>query len=417
MEKKNSPSWDRNLFSAGSVVFLAALATFAAQAVTTNTWKTTCMAPNTPATAYLWNDPSNWDTEQVPAAYDEVVFEKPSCVYYVKLPDDPVIVSKFTNKTGDGHYMALVGGRIIYSSDSSVRAQFADGGGWVFSDIESASATDSSMPYISGVNLAGRAVATYQNFVPSSGWVSHRLDKFAYSSNPLRTDDLVVSSSHYHNPGSGNVAVYAPQGADAVTADWALSEGSPYATRVASSAHALAAGTIVSCPGVLPAGTFVKRIFSNSLIELSEPAETGATGTHALSFAAFTPEVRINLAGFSRQGSSPTEFQLYKYREQDVLRYEMTNYYGYAGQTSYFGISATQVSTGFPGTHVFHNFNDTGSKVILRNAHFELAGKTDGTATTFATNVHVSVPVGATQSNCELCIPRFNHSSLSLVLT
>ena len=43
------------------------------QAVTTNKWKTTCMAPNTPATAYLWNEPSNWDTEQVPAVAQVIV--------------------------------------------------------------------------------------------------------------------------------------------------------------------------------------------------------------------------------------------------------------------------------------------------------------------------------------------------------
>ena len=86
-----------NNFSAQVVAVVAmALVVSAAHAVTTNTWKTTCMAPNTPATAYLWNEPSNWDTEQVPAAHDVVIFPQPANVYYVRLPEEGVTVGSFS---------------------------------------------------------------------------------------------------------------------------------------------------------------------------------------------------------------------------------------------------------------------------------------------------------------------------------
>ena len=84
-------------YSAKVVAVVAmVLVASAVQAVTTNTWKTTCMAPNTPATAYLWNEPSNWDKGQVPAAHDVVEFPIPSNVYYVRVPDEGVMVTPDT---------------------------------------------------------------------------------------------------------------------------------------------------------------------------------------------------------------------------------------------------------------------------------------------------------------------------------
>ena len=385
-------------------VVAMALVASAVQAVTTNTWKTTCMAPNTPATAYLWNDPSNWDTEQVPAAHDAVIFPQPSNIYYVRLPDAGVTIGSFQNKTGDGNYMALVGGRVILSTDGSTRGSFNFGSGWMFSDIEAGSSTDTMFPYISAVNLAGRAFGSYQNFTPASGWVSHRLDKFAFSSDPVRTEDIVISDARSHNPGSASVAVYAPPSAAACAGEWILEEGSPYATRSSATAHPLVPGTIVTSEGALPPGTFLKRIFSNASVELSESAL--ASGTKTLSFAAFSPEVRIHVANFARIGTTADYFSLFKYNETDVLRYDMTNYSGYSGQTEYFGIKADEAASWFPGTHVFHNINDTGAQIILMNAHFELAGKTDGTATTFATKVRVSVA-----DNCTARITVTNNIS------
>ena len=364
------------------------------QAVTTNKWKTTCMAPNTPATAYLWNEPSNWDTEQVPAAHDVVEFPLPSNVYYVRVPDEGVMVSRLSSKTGNGNYMILVGGKVTVSTEGSTRGDVSYGSGWMFADLEAGSSTDTTMPYISGVNLAGRAFGSYQNFTPASGWVSHRLDKFAYSSDSVRTEDIVISDSRYHSPGSASVAVYAPPSAAACAGEWILEEGTPYATRSSSTAHPLVPGTIVACEGALPPGTFLKRIFSNSSIELSEAAL--ASGTKTLSFAAFSPEVRLHVKNFSRIGTTADHFRLCKYSAGDVLRYDMTNYSGYSGQTEYFGVPADEAATWFPGTHVFHNINDTGAKIIFLNAVVELAGKTDGTASAFSANTKVSVQSGCT---------------------
>jgi hypothetical protein len=217
----------RSIMAARAAVLAltVAICAFAVQAVTTHKWKTTCMAPNTPATAYSWDEPSNWDTEQVPGVHDAVEFPLPSNVYYVRVPDAGVTIGSFSNKTGNGNYMILVGGKVVLSTDGSTRGSFNFGSGWMFSDLEAGSSTDTMFPYISSVNLAGRAFGSYQNFTPASGWVSHRLDKFAYSSDPVRTEDIVISDSRSHNPGSASVAVYAPPSAAACTGEWILEEG------------------------------------------------------------------------------------------------------------------------------------------------------------------------------------------------
>jgi hypothetical protein len=277
-------------------------------------WSTNPTTSNTPATAFDWNDKSNWKNEAVPNDYDRILFNVPNSLFYVKIPET-VITTNLTIQTANNKYACLIGGKIIITTSLPKRGNLAFGGAYFFGDIETGPepSPDFSFPYISGVELAGRATAIKQNWVPSSGWVNHRLDKFAYSSNPLRTDDIVVADDKAYNPGNANTGFYAPEGNDgAFNKKWNLVKDSPYITRHSSQeAHPIASGTIVTGEGI-EEGTFVKRIFDNGCIELSKNATLSVDGA-PINFAPFTPEVRINIKLFSRMGDGATFLSLYKY--------------------------------------------------------------------------------------------------------
>lgn len=117
-----------------------------------------------------------------------------------------------------------------------------------------------------------------------------RLDHFASSSNPVRTDDLVLDSIYR---GSGHFYVVGPRGSDAHEGTWNVTPGSPYVFR-AGTGETVAPGSVVSCAGVFPEGTFVKRVFPDGSIELSEPASASVeAGVRLLSFAAIKPVTRL----------------------------------------------------------------------------------------------------------------------------
>ena len=356
-------------------------------------WKTYPAESNTPATALDWTDAANWEGGEVPGAYDGVKFNKANSFFYVKVPVNTV-VSNLNVHTDSGKYACIVCERLILSAKPqyTTRAMSSFGAGLFYGDIESASETDSTFPYLSGLQLAGRAIARYQNWVPSSGWVEHRLDKFAYSSSPVRTDDIQIADNKAYNPGNANISVYAPHGADACTGRWHLAKDSPYIT-LAAEKHAIVPGAVVTGEGI-PENTFVKRIFSESYVELSAPATADASAAE-LSFSALTPDVRIKVNTFSRMGDGDRWFSLYKYRPEDGLRYEISTINGYAPQIQYIGVSKANAEKYLPGTHVFHKIGTNGGRWILNNSHLELAG--DGTKpTTFVSSLNVEVAESCT---------------------
>ena len=363
----------------------------------TYNWKTSVMAANTPETAYAWNSPDNWQEGSVPADHDVVNFAAPSATYYVRLPDT-VTLFDFENYMSSGKSAHFIGTHLRISSDTATFARICLRDATYYGDLEAGGLDDNlhgaNFPYISYIQLAGRAIAQYRNFVPASGTVAHRLDKFAYSSNPLRTDDFQIASNRAHNPGNASVAVYAPQGADACSGVWSqLAEGSPYLQRVSSTAHPLAVGTLITGSGIKE-GTFLKHVFSDSLIELSE-VPTAAVENATLNFAAFTPNVRISVPTFQRMGSGMFDFKLFKYREQDTLRYEM-NVYSAGTMAGYvlaprMGLTTNELATFRLGTHVFHKITGNSTVLSLLNVHFELAGQSDGSATAFPAAMPLSL--------------------------
>lgn len=225
------------------------------------------------------------------------------------------------------------------------------------------------------VNMCGDLYAS--PYYCSNGDANFRADRYAMSSNPVRETPWEASIWYF---GANTTTLYAPCGSDeAVTATWTLVNGSPFAVRATGTAeHVLCAGTIVTVADAasgasLPSGTFLKRIFPDGSIELSEAAALGSDSADvSLEFAAFSPSLHVKAGTFRSEGNSAT-IRFAKYREKDDFRFEIGN----LGMTL-----ARTINTpdGFhPGTFVLHDaYNTPGVAFTLGNAHLEFAERTDG---------------------------------------
>lgn len=349
----------------------------------TNDWVTA--SGNTPMTAYAWSDGKNWESGVAPGNRDVVHFSSPSVPCYVALSGETYVQTLRGNDN-----VRLLGEKLYLSrAVDSTEWPLIDGGIRVYADIYYGTETDNipspagktRVPYFGNVSCAGRVISDKWNITPAWGTTSHRLDWYATSANPCRTDDVQLAEGILYHPGSGHVAFYAPQGSDGCTGVWRQRAGSPFLERVSETAHPISVGTVVTGAGILT-GTYVRRKFESSLIELSQPV-TETVASNEVSFAAFIPDVRVSIPRFNRQGSGATCFKLFKYRAQDGLRVELGWYGTGSNQRNELGLTSAECKTWTPGTHVIHEAVGGPASDILLNCHLELAGLADGRPTTF----------------------------------
>ena len=119
----------------------------------------------------------------------------------------------------------------------------------------------------------------------------------------------------------------------------------------------------------LPSGTFLKRIFPDGSIELSNAATLDAASADvSLTFAAFTPRFRQHIGRFRSEGISAT-IRFAKYRAEDEFRVEVDGFF--MDYSKYIDTPNGYV----PGTLVLHNVsNPSGYNFTLGNAHLEFLG-------------------------------------------
>lgn len=195
-----------------------------------------------------------------------------------------------------------------------------------------------------------------------------RADRYAKTADavrvtPWKVGDLTQSNNHVWH--------YAPCGADAVTASWRQTAGSPYLFPVGATA-ALAVGAPVIGGGGIPSGTFLKRIFPDGSIELSQPVlETREA--NPVTFAAFEPDFTQVYATWRCIGANGRT-GLVKHREQDAARLVFSGYSG----TSVRGIAMpADADDLFPGTVVLSNACQlTSGGLFLGRCRVELPGTT-----------------------------------------
>ncbi|MGN0853228.1 MAG: hypothetical protein ACI4Q3_07600 [Kiritimatiellia bacterium] len=344
----------------------------------TNVWQTTTVG-NTPETALDWLDSANWSLGSPPAAGDSVSFASRSGVQYVRLPENLTLCDL---RLVENTY--LVGERLVFSS-AGAGTNPRVYNGWIFADVTMTTVADEKSPWVGGNYFCGRLIAPYDSIIPASGMVCHRLDRYATSSNPLRTDDLQGGETAVVlHPGNASYAVYAA-GAAASASAWSQTEGSPYLSLADASAAPVAVGATVTGAGI-PEGTFVRRRFTDlTHIELSQPvAET--LSSNVLSFAAFNPDVRLHVQRYIRQGNSGSALMLCKYLPDDNLQLEIDTFGNAANGTWWeIGLSSSQ-SPWLPGTLVLHTVGGghrQGPSDKLHDCHLVFAGTDAGGNTVF----------------------------------
>ncbi|MBR2982225.1 MAG: hypothetical protein IKC80_03230 [Kiritimatiellae bacterium] len=189
-----------------------------------------------------------------------------------------------TLKTGNGKQVVLVSDSGITLSGVSTFSSLKGGRHYV----DFSSGGNGRFGLSDTCELNGRI--NVGELVLANNIADFRLDHFASSSNPVRTDDLVLDSIYR---GSGHFYVVGPRSAGAHEGTWNVTPGSPYIFS-SGTGEATAPGSVVACAGVFPEGTFVKRVFPDGSIELSEPASASVeAGEHLLSFAAIKPVTRL----------------------------------------------------------------------------------------------------------------------------
>lgn len=344
----------------------------------TNTWTATA-ANNAPATALDWTAGENWSLGHAPAAGDDVsVPVNPSGTQFIRLPSS-VTVGDLLLKDNT----LLLGEQVAITSMGNGRTPRVYRG-WLFADVTLQAAAGSRSPWLGHNHFCGRILSPHGDVIPATDTVHHRLDRYATSPDPLRTDDLLIGNAHRLFPGNAFLAIYAA-GAEASASAWAQTAGSPYLALADASAATVAVGAAVTGAGI-PAGAYVRRRFTDTHIELSLPA-TETCASNVLSFAAFHPDARLHVSAYHRQGDHGSELRLLKRLAADGLQLEIDTF-GNAGGGQFWqlGLREKDAADWLPGILVLHAVTGghrKGPSDVLRNCHLLFAGTAAGGSTVF----------------------------------
>ena len=370
-----------------SVVFFSIAAVSHFLAAETATWIAT--GANTPDTAYLWSDAANWQDGKVGGAGDDVVLPNESV--YIRVPDSGITVRRLQNLSSTAY---VIGGDIrLLSAGEGTEAErraILETKARIHCDIVIPE-EETLNPYFKGISangsgyqLCGRIRNESSSGVypeVTDGSVYHNFRYFANVGGAARRDDMVSAGPFGINGGAA--FLMAPEGGDAVSGSWKLTAGSPYATRQSATSHRLAVGTVVSGAG-LPEGTFLKRVFNDATIELSEPAS--ADGTVQLSFAAMTTDFSLTLGSRFLMHGNYCNLFFYKSRNANKARLEINDFNTHSKFKTieaYLGNNGTTPC----GTFVFHTVSGEGvfKFIDIRHANLEFAGDETG-VTAFSDN-------------------------------
>ncbi len=382
---------------------LAVLAALPLAAYETNTWSC-ATANNTPLTALDWSAAENWSLGHAPASGDYVKWCSIDVnkLQYVRLPD-ALTVNQLSLAYSNLKSPVLIGEALTIQPGLGGN-RGALSWGLTYADVS----LQAGSTWMSSTDIAGCLLAPSANVIPAGGWVNHRLDLYATSPDTVRTNDLQIGADYALFPGNANFAVYAA-GAEASASAWTLTEGSPYIALKDASAARVAVGAAVTGDGI-PEGTWVRRWFSNGLLELSQAATATAT-SNTLSFAAFHPDARLHVPTYKRQGEDGSAIKLGRRLAADSLRFEIDTFRNVGvkkGNYWLIGLEVSDLDTWQPGTLVLHDVQDShalrpGDR--LRNCHIEFAGTASGGATTFGEKRIVAFDTGVAGAVARLTVP------------
>ena len=220
----------------------------------TGVW-TNADAGATPAAGARYADAENWHEGLVPvAAGDTAYFTNVyAATRYVELPSSLTLGAIYSAMSTGGSPTILIGGTLNLDSGTSAdaRLNFKGRDGVVhriYANVSSANGLSTTHTEICGDITCGggAAVCTF-----SAGQNRWRLEKYANSADPVRTNPLKASSFVH---GNSTVIFSAPGSAEAKSGVWECTEGSPYLHYVSGAkGSTLSVGCGVSGEGV-PSG-------------------------------------------------------------------------------------------------------------------------------------------------------------------
>ena len=324
-----------------------------------------------PANATLWSDPSNWTNGVIPSAKADRADLREATNRYIRIDTDLELYQ--LRGCSAGRTVIMGGGKLTLWGTAKYPNVISDNAIYYVPVALKDSIANAWERFENNYMAADFTLLNggFQNPYNSTWFHS---DWYADSSDPVRTNGIVFATSGYHmNVHYAGYHFYGPEGlAEAATSTWKLTAGSPFATPVGETGHALPPGTLVSAGDSLPEGTFLRRVYPDGTIELSAAATGDATGETEVTFAAFTAQVTYRIDGFGRSVGGWYWTDVNKSRDEDDLRV-VIEAFNSTGENYPYGFTCAAGKK--PGTVVVRNGTRNNLWIGVRGGRIEFAGK------------------------------------------
>ena len=223
--------------------------------------------------------------------------------------------------------------------------------------------------YLQGVDFCGDVSGKIRGI----GYeIKHRFDRYANAPGGNRTGGLpsfvgLNSSSYY---------IYPPNSTSAdVTGTWRTTAGKPYLFPVGKS-PVLAAGTVVVASDAVPVEAFIRRIFPDGSVEMSQVA-TATLQEASVTFAAQRATLDVRIEKVTQSTVDPVIIASGRYAADDTCRIEIDALTS-VGPTS--GRTRFSVTSGYHSPHFVLHDAQLESPVSLGSVTLEFAENAKGPA-------------------------------------
>ena len=321
----------------------------------------------------VWEDSANWEGGVLPSGTERATSQAilPAQSVYINSTDGITLpqIAVTNNVQSESQYPVL-------RSDATVVITYSDSSYtqikrfWLYSDYTWKGRGGYSGPcYVKFCGDCTGLTSTMEICQDSS----YRFDMFANSTGGTRTYNKLFPGTQpdFRIKGGCAMDFVTPRGSDAdVVGTWSQTAGSPFLSRVGAE-HVLCAGTTVTGSGI-PAGTFLKRVFPDGTIELSQAA-TSTIAENTLTFAAFSPDFSATIWRLWHvQGNSIATIRAQKHRAADKGRICVSIMQHSAAPAPY-GFKITTQDGYVPATLVLGK-NVTSTFYQLENCEVEFTG-------------------------------------------
>ena len=286
------------LASCAMAVAVVGSLAFPASAYDTRKWNYRDGVGASAANMAAWSEPGNWLTDVADGVDDFADFSTNGVVYagtrFVRMPDSLTLhsLTGYSGAVDDflspATRLVLVGGTLELAASSTAGLRHAQ----MFADV-----LNPNNSYLQNVAVCGTFDLDHR--LTCSGYTyQHRTDLYAKDTSSVRAN--FTTTNEVYTGGDSNFRVFAPVTTrSAQTGTWRCSDGSAIIVRTAGDAHPITAGTTLHGAGI-PDGAFVRRVFSNAVVEMSTPATADAEGV--VTFDAFAPSLCHRIHKYIRAG-------------------------------------------------------------------------------------------------------------------